>query len=137
MADYMEVQMNLVPVEPEEEEGYEYVSPEGTIPSGGVEPQGAEPESGGGESNDVYENAEEADEIPVHPNPVYGERGNECREMEDIPPSRKYGESDHEDAYENAEEADVIPVNPNPVYGERGNEIEDIPVRPNPLYGEL
>ncbi len=92
MADYMEVQMNLVPVEPEEEEGYEYVSPEGTsLSGGGVEPQGAKPETGGGESDDVYENAEEADEIPVHPNPVYGERGNE---MEDIPvrPNPLYGE---------------------------------------------
>ncbi len=94
-----------------------------------------EPESGGTESDDVYENVEEADEIPVHPNPVYRERGNECREMEDIPPSGKYGESDHEDAYENAEEANVILVNPNPVYEERGDEMEDIPVRPTHCMG--
>ncbi len=138
VADYVEIRMNLVPAESEVDEGgYEIIGSGDVSPGGRVEPEGVEPvdvyESVGAEEDDgitVYENSDQTENIPVHPNPVYGESGeNGCG-----------------GGVGGREEMDDIPVHPNPVYGERGGtddgggvggreEMDDIPVHPNPVYG--
>ncbi len=119
--------MNLVPAESEvDEEGYEVlgsgdaspdrgraagldfksVGPEGVGP-GGMEPADAYENFGAEEDEEivVYENSDQTDDILVHPNPVYGERG----------------ENGSGGGVGEREEMDDIPVHPNPLHGERGN----------------
>ncbi len=166
VADYVEIQMNLVPAKSEVDEGgYEVMNPAGGVGLEGVESAGVgpgelEPENvyktiGAEEDEEiaVYRNSDQTDDILVHPNPVYGERGgngggvSEREEMGDIPvhPNPVYRERSGTDGgggVGEREDMDDIPVYPNAVYGERGvtdgvGEREDILVHPNPVYGNV